>query len=359
MSLKISKNTEEKLKSQLIDFMHILMSIGIALFVGGIFLVILRSDPFNAYWIIFSNSISNFDQVLRRATVYICTGLAVAIPIKSGAFNLGGEGQVAAGAMTAAMIGSAIALPMGIHLVACMLGAVLVGAGLAYISAFMKVKFGSSDVVTGIMLNYIVLYLLQYLSMYPFRGSVNSAQTARILQTATISRVYQGAQWSYGFFIAIALCIFFAFLINRTRLGLEMRSAGLSPLTAKYQGVNTKVISVLALVIGGGIAGIGGSLEIMGGKYQYLDTYFTNYGYDGIAVSFMANNNPLGIIITAVFVSMLKVGAVSLDRQTNISSNYVVALQGLIIIFLVSPYIVRVLIKKFNLRNRKAELAAS
>ena len=357
--IKISKNSKEKLKWQLIDLMYIFISIVLALFIGGVFLAILGSDPFEAYWIILSNSISNFGQVLRRATVYVCTGLAVAIPIKTGAFNMGGEGQVAAGALAAAVIGSAIALPTGIHPVSCMLVAAFVGAGLAFISAFMKVKFGSSDVVTGIMVNYIVLYVVQYLSMYTFRGSANSAQTAKVLETAKIARVYPGAQWSYGLFISIGLCLFFAFLINRTRLGLEMKSAGLNPLAAKFQGVNTKIISMLALVIGGAIAGLGGSLEVLGGRYQYLDTYFTSYGYDGIAVSYMANNNPVGVIVTALIVSMLKVGSIALDRQTIISSNYAVALQGLIITLLVSPYLVRSMVGRFNLKKPKVDLVAS
>ncbi len=283
----------------------------------------------------------------------------MAIPIKTGAFNMGGEGQVAAGALAGAVIGSAIALPAGIHPVVCILAAMLVGAALASISAFMKVKFGSSDVVTSLMVNYVVLYVLQYLSQYTFRGSPNSAETKVVLDTAKIARVYPGAQWSYGLFIAIGLCILFMLIMNRTRFGLEIKSAELSPLTAKFQGVNINVMTVLALVIGGAMAGLGGSLEVLGGRYLYLDSYFKNYGYDGIAVSYMANNNPIGIILSALIISMLKVGAIALDRETIISSNYVIALQGIIITLLVSPYIVKLILGQFKREKGSTKLVAT
>jgi simple sugar transport system permease protein len=269
---------------------------------------------------------------------------------------MGGEGQVAAGALAAAVIGSAFALPSGIHPIICILGAMTVGAALASVTAFMKAKFGSSDVVTGFMMNYIVLYSLQYLSAYTFVGSPNSPETKPVLITAKIARVFSGAQWSYGLFIAIAICILFAIIMNRTRFGLEMKSAGMNPQAAKFQGINIKMMSVLALLIGGAIAGLGGSLEVLGGRYQYLDGYFANYGYDGIAVAYMARNNPIGILITSLIISLLKVGSVALDRQTTISSNYVITLQGIIINLLVSPYVIQLLVEKFKRRKESKSI---
>jgi general nucleoside transport system permease protein len=354
MNLRLSENTKEKLKRQLTDLSYTSLATVLAVVVGGIFLALLKVNPFQAYGIIFSNSLSNFGQVLRRTTVYICTGLAVAIPIKTGVFNLGGEGQVAAGALAGAVIGSAIALPAGIHPIVCILVSMMVGAALASISAFMKVRFGSSEVVTGFMINYIMLYVLQYLTQYTFIGSSESSQTAPVLLTAKIARVYPGAQWSFGLFIAIGVCILLTIIMDRTRFGLEMKSAGMNPLAAKFQGVNIKTMSVISLMIGGALAGLGGSLEVIGGKYTYLSGYFANYGYDGIAVAYMARNNPIGIIITSLIISMLKVGAIALDRQTIISSNYVFALQGIIITLLVSPYVVQLLVERFK-KHKKGE----
>lgn len=138
----------------------------------------------------------------------------------------------------------------------------------------------------------------------------------------------------------------FAFVMNRTRVGLEMKSAGLNPLAARYQGVKVKSMSVLAMLLGGAMAGLGGSLEVLGGRYLYLDSYFTSYGYDGIAVSYMARNNPLAVTVTALLVSILKVGAVAMDRQTNVSIHFATALQGMIITLLVTPYLVQWIVEK-------------
>jgi simple sugar transport system permease protein len=353
-----------KLKWQMVDLSYVLISILLAFIVGGIFLVILGCNPIEAYGIILKKPFTSFDTVLRRATIYILSGLAVAIPVKTGVFNMGGEGQVAAGALAAAVIGSAFALPMGIHPIVCLLGAAVIGASLSSISAFMKLKFGASEVVTGIMINYVVMYLLSYLSMYTFRGSANSAQTAEIFETAKLARGGEGVQWSYGLFIAIGMCILFAFIMNRTRFGLELKSAGFSPLASKYQGVNVKAMAFLSMAIGGAMAGLGGGVEVLGGRYLYLDTYFANYGYDGIAVAYMARNNPIAIVITALLVSALKVGAVALDRQAGVSIYFAIALQGMIITLLVSPYLVQSVfekIKKVRLtrkENRENALAA-
>lgn len=355
----LSSETRVRLKWQAIDLSYVLISIVVAFLMGAIFIVILGSNPFEAYGIMFSKAFSSFGQVLRRATVYILTGLAVAVPVKTGMFNMGGEGQVAAGALTAAVLGSALALPLGIHPIVCMLGAALVGAFLAGISAVMKAKFGSSEVVSGIMINYIVMYLLQYLSMYTFRGSDNSAQTAQVLESAKIARAFGNEQWSYGLFIAIGMCLLLSFIMGRTRVGLEMKSAGFNPLAARYQGVNVKSMSVLAMLIGGAMAGLGGSLEVLGGRYLYLDSYFANYGYDGIAVSYMAKNNPIGVIVTAFLVAALKVGAVAMDRQTNISVHFATALQGMIITLLVTPYLVQWIVERVIKLNARKKIEAA
>ncbi len=340
--MKLSSEGKSQLRWRSLEVLYVVISILLALIVGGVFLVITGNNPLQAYSIMFSKAFTGFGQVLRRSTAYILVGLAVAIPIKSGVINMGGEGQVAAGAMTAAVFGLFM-MPRGIHPVVCMISAMVMGGLLALGPAVFKIRFGASEVVTGIMVNYIVEYLLQYLAMYTFRGSETSAQTAPILDTARIPRV-AGEQWSYGLFIAIGMCVFFWFVMNRTRVGLEMQSAGLNRLAARYQGVNVGWMSVLAMVLGGAMAGLGGALEVVGGRYLYLDSYFSGYGFDGIAVAYMAKNNPLLVVITALFISVLKVGTVALDRQTNISVHFSTALQGIFIIMLVSPYIVEALI---------------
>lgn len=348
MMKNLSNEMRVKLRWQFAELMYVFISVLLAFLIGVVIIFISGSEPLKAYSILFKCAITNYDQVLRRATVYMLTGLAVAVPVKTGMINMGGEGQVATGGLVAAVLGSSMLLPSGLHPIVCMLGAGIVGAFLGSIPAIMKVKFGSSEVVTGIMLNYILLYLLQYFTMYTFRGSDFTPSTVEIFSSAKIARVSSTAQWSYTFFIAITFCFLFQYIMNRTRLGLEMKSAGYSPLASRYQGINVKSRAVLAMLIGGAIASLGGSLEVLGGRYLFIDSYFESYGFDGIAVSYMARNNPVAIIFTSILVASLKVGAIALDRQTNVSVHFSTALQGIIITLMVTPYFVQWLIAKMR-----------
>ena len=345
-----------KLIKVLSDSGRILATFLIALILGGIFLAVLGQNPIEAYVVIFSKAFNGFDQVLRRMTPLMLTGLAVAIPLKTGMLNMGGEGQIAAGSLVGALVGAYLPLPGGIHPIVCLIAAGIAGGFIALIPAFLKVKFGAGEVVTSIMLNYVIIYLIRYLTMYPLRASANMPQTADVLGTAMLARPVIGDQWSWGLFIALGICVIMQFFLEKTKKGLELKSAGLSPLTAKYQGINIKALSMVGMVIGGTLAGMGGTLEILGGKYAYLDGYFDNYGFDGVAICYMAKGNPIVIILTSFVISVIRVGAAALDRRTNISVFFSVALYGVIIILLVSPNLIDIImnfIKKIFVKKSK------
>lgn len=314
-----------------------------ALIIGGLFLLSQGCSPIEAYAVMFSKAFSSFDQVLRRMTPLMLTGLAVAIPQKTGMINLGGEGQIAMGGIAAALAGAYLILPYGLHPIVCIIFAGAAGALVAWLAAFLRTRFGAVEAVTTIMINYVITYILSYLTMYPLRASENLQQTASILATAQIAQPIEGQQWSWGLLVAIAICVIAKFFMDRTTVGLELKSAGLSPKTAQFQGVNVHRMAILSMVIGGAMAGIGGSLEVLGGKQAYVHEYFVNYGWDGVAISYMANGNPAGIIVTSFLISLIRVGAISLDRKTNISIYFSVALQGIIIIFMVSPYLIKLI----------------
>ena len=346
-----------KFKKFLGDAGRIVAAFLIALIIGGIFLAFLGQSPIEAYIVIFSKAIDGFDQVLRRMTPLMLTGLAVAIPLKTGMLNMGGEGQIAVGALIGALVGAYVPLPGIIHPIVCMIAAAIGGGIAALIPAFLKVKFGSGEVVTSIMLNYVIMYIIKYLTMYPLRASNNMPQTADVLDSAVLARPGQGQQWAWGLFIALGICFLMQFFLEKTNKGLELKSAGLSPLTSKYQGINIRTLSLLGMVIGGALAGVGGTLEVLGGKYAYLDGYFDNYGWDGVAICYMAKGNPIVVILTSFIISVIRVGAAALDRKTNISVFFSIALYGVIIILLVSPHLIQIIIDFFKKRFAPKETA--
>ena len=327
---------------------EILCSLLIAFIVGAVVLLAIQANPITVYQAIFSKALLSFDTVLRRATVLMLAGLAVAVPLKSGMFNMGGEGQIIAGALTAAVIGSTdLGIPGALQCILAIAGALLVGAVLSALPAVLKTKRGASEVVTTLMLNTIIANIVTYLVMNPFRGAEYSPQTATVLEGARIPRFF-GMSFSWGLFLAVALCILANYLMQRTSFGLELRSAGLNPVMAGYQGVNIRTMGIIGMVIGGALAAGGGALEVLGGQYIYQNDYFANYGFDGIAIAYMANNNPLAIILTSIIISMIRTGALTVSRQTGMSVYFVTLLQGLIILLLVVPGFSKTLANGWN-----------
>lgn len=313
-------------------------SILVALFIGGAILLLLGYDPLHAYALIFSKAFRDFDQVLRRATPLLLAALAVAVPLKAGMFNIG-EGQLVAGAFAAAIIGSAVHLPAGIHAVAAILGAMVIGAALGVIPAILKLKFNSPELVVAIMLNTVVVKLIEYLTLYPFRGHPLSPQTATVLDTAAIPKLLPGVQWTGSLVIAIATCFAVQFMVDHTRFGLELKSAGLNREASRFLGINVGTMALAGMAIGGALAAMGGAIDVLGGKASYYVGYYENYGFDGIAISYMANGNPVLIIVMAIIVAAFKIGVLTLERSMGISAYFNTALQGIIIVMLVCPRI--------------------
>lgn len=334
-------------------------SILVALTLGGIILLLLGYNPLEAYGLIFSKAFKDFDQVLRRATPLLLTALAVAVPLKAGMFNIG-EGQLVAGAFVAAILGSSLHLPFGVHTVVAILGAMLIGAVLGIIPAILKLKFNSPELVVAIMLNTVIVKLVEYLTLYPFRGHPLSPQTATIAETAAIPKVVPGVQWTGSLLIAIAMCFLVQFMMERTTFGLELKSAGLNREASKFLGINVKTMALAGMAIGGALAGMGGAIDVLGGKSSYYVGYYENYGFDGIAISYMASGNPILIIVMAIVVAGFKIGVLTLERSASISAFFNTALQGIIIVMLVCPHISSTALEKVKSlllkKEKKGEL---
>ncbi len=304
---------------------------------GAVFLMAIGSNPLTIYGAIFAKAFGSFDSTLRRATPLMLSGLAIAIPLQTGMFNMGGEGQIIAGALTAAVVGASdLGLPAGLHAAAAIAAAMAVGAVLSGLPGLLKITRGANEVVTTLMLNSIVSYIVTWLVLNPFKGTDYSPQSKKILPAAEIP-TFGKLDFSWGLLIALALCVLTHLFFRSTAKGLEMRAAGAGPAAARYLGINNKLLCLLAMALGGAVASMGGALEVLGGQHAYFDEFFTNYGFDGIAIAYMAGSHPLGIIVTALIISMIRVGALAISRTTGMSPYFVTMLQGLIIILLVTP----------------------
>lgn len=312
-----------------------LITIFLGFLIGALSLRMAGYNPLGAYDLMFSKILGNFGQVIGKATPLIFTGLAVAMPYSVGMINLGAEGQMVAGAFVGALAGAYIpGLPALIHIPLCILLGGLMGMLLALLCGWLKFKLGANEVVTTVMLNSVIIYICEYLSNGPLNGVPSQPQTKIILDSARIGKFRSTDNWSYAIFIALAFAVAVWIFIRKTVMGYKVRSSGLNPIASSYKGINITVSSLLAMALGGALAGVGGVCEALSVRYSYYHGFLTNYGYTGMGVALIAWSHPLAIIPSAAFLSAIRVGGLALDRQTDIPSHFIWILQGSMIMIL-------------------------
>lgn len=291
-------------------------------------------------------------DTLVDATPFILAGLAVAVGFKCGLFNIGAEGQLAMGAMFAAVVGFALPdLPMLIHLPLVVLAGAFGGALWGAIPGFLRAKTGAHEVITTIMLNYIAIRLTDYLIKVPFRDRTSSApRTPFIAPSAELPPLF-GADYRLhaGFLVALVMVFVIWWLLNKTTLGFEIRTVGANPDAAQYAGMSITRNFVLAMGISGALAGLAGASQVLGLEHNLKASFSAGYGFDSIAIALLAKSNPIGIIPAAIFWGALRNGAGLMQLQSGISINLINIVQALVIVFVAADQIVRWL---YRIRHR-------
>ena len=283
---------------------------------------------------------------LYYTTNFIFTGLAVAVAYHASLFNIGGEGQAMVGGLGVALV--CLALPWthwGIALPAAMVGAALFGAAWALIPAYLQAKRGSHIVITTIMFNFIAAALLNYVLVNLLRpvGSMDPA-SARFpegthLPALTDMAAALGMEWGRNtpvnitFFIAIVACVLVWLLIWRTRLGYEIRAFGRSEPAAMYAGISPVRITVIAMLISGGLAGLMAINNVMGESERLVLNAVEGAGFIGIAVALMGRNHPFGVFLAALLFGFLYQGGGELALWTSIPRELIIVIQALVILF--------------------------
>lgn len=310
----------------------------------------IREDPLHVYNAIFTAALSDRDgwgNVLYRATPLIFTGLAVALAFQCGLFNIGGEGQMVMGGFAITWIGfTFLQFPAFLLIPMCVLGGALVGALWAAIPGYLKARRGVHEVVSTIMLNWIAVAYAQYLTMaYKPKGSW-IPHTHKIAEAAQLSRMAEylnaiGIDFpksnllNTAVLFAIAAVIFAAFLLNRTKLGYEIRAVGFNPTAAECAGINVAKNTILAMAISGAIAGLAGVNQVMGYKHRFRYGVFEGMGFDGIGVAFIGRNSPFGVVLAALLFGILDHGGLAIDVTTRVPREIVLVLKAMILIFVV------------------------
>ena len=302
-----------------------------------------------------------FLESLVVTTPYLLTGVAVALGFQAGVFNIGGEGQLFMGSIMAGWAGWTFkGLPSIIHVPLALLIGILAGALWGFIPGWLKAKTGSHEVINTIMMNYIAFNLSQYLIIGPFQDPNESFKTRFIEESARLLRFFEDPlRLNIGLLIAIAVAVLIWYILYKTTWGFEFRIVGLNPHAAKYAGVNSSLITILALTISGAIAGLAGAVEMLGVNFRAVQSLTTGYGFDAIAIALLAKNHPLVVIITAMLFGFMRQGSRVMQINTGIPIDIISILQGFILFFIAAPAIIRTIYRLKEPKQSEPQLQLS
>jgi general nucleoside transport system permease protein len=283
-----------------------------------------------------------FANTLVAAIPLMFTGLAVALGFRTGVFNIGAAGQFLIGATCAVFVGYAVPLPPLLHPFTALLAGAIGGGLWGAIPGFLKARFGSHEVINTIMLNYLALFLQDWLVKNPLKDPAPTiVRTPEILGTAILPRFYD--RLHIGFVLAIVTAVFVGWLLEKTILGFELRTVGSSPETARYAGMKLGYLTVLGLAISGALAGLGGAVQILGVDHAMSILYSSDYGFDAIPVALLGQNQPIGVVLSAVLFGALRNGSDLMQLRSGgaVSKEVIFIVQAVILLFVAAPAIVR------------------
>ena len=323
----------------LVDFVKLALVIAIACALVSVIVFIVSDDPLTAISSFFLGpfaSLRRIGNIIEAASPLMFTAIAVIIIFGSGQFSMIAEGSFFIGITGAMVIAIACKLPGGIHPAAAIAFGGVCGAAVAAIPALLKMKWKVSELVTSIMLNYVVQYFAIYMVSYHFREvSSSSLASLEFQDSSKLPVILDGTRIHAGIALAIILCILAWFLLFRTSLGTKLRITGDNPLFAKYAGLKVTGLMVAAQIIAGAVAGIGGGAELLGMYSRFKWTTTPGYGWTGIVVALLARRNPLLVPLAAAFIGYLNVGADIMARSSDVGREVVSIIQG-VMMFLIA-----------------------
>jgi len=290
-----------------------------------------------------------------EATPLILTGLSVAIAFRAGLFNIGGTSQFIGGAIVAAWLGFGVAMPAVLHVIVCIVGALIGGAVTGWTVGLLKARTGAHEVIVTIMLNYVMIYLLQYVLSSPslLQQPGQNNQIAPPVDASAVLPHVGGPppQASLGFLIAVAAAIAVAWLLSRSTIGFQFRTVGANPSAARSAGMNVERSWALVMLIAGALAGLAAATVVLSGGSPpppLVDSTYGTYGFDGITVALLGRARPLGVVLAGLLFGALDAGGTNVAVATTVPADIVQVLEGLIVLFVAAPPLIRAI---FRLRE--------
>lgn len=320
------------------EFLRTLLSVTIALTIVLIVVALISDNPFHAVEQLLLGpitSVRRFANVIELMIPLTFTGLAITVTFKTKRFNMIADSSFYLGAMTACMIGLFSPLPPLLTVFLALLAGVLVGALLGAIPAVLNHKFGASELVTSLMLNYVIGYFVKYLFNNVVRDTYSaSLQSLPLPDGVDLGGLLPGTRIHWGLILAVVLVVITYLVVYKTQWGYALRTTGLNEKFARYSGIKVGSVIIAAQVIGSALASLGGSVEMLGiySTFKWADT--PGYGFDGVIIATLARNNPLYVPLSAFFLAYIRTGADILNRSTDIPAEIISVVQATIILLI-------------------------
>lgn len=315
------------------------------------------ANPVTAFQGLFTGSfgsLSAISNTLIKAIPLIIGGLAVLISYKTNIFNVGVEGQVFFGAMGGSIIATLPlfeGLPPVVQIILSMLLAMVFGGFLGFIPGYLKAYRGINEVVVTMLLNYIMIYFLSQQVQpggFLHEPGVTANQSSPIHEGVALPNIFNGILTNvhFGLIIALVLVVIVWFVMYKTTIGFKMKTIGLNDKSAEYAGINTKRIQMNTMILSGAMAGLAGTIEILGYHHRLLENFSVGVGYNAIAVALLANLHPIGVVFSSIFFGALQAGNNTMQIVAQIPESFTRLVQGIVVFFVILGAVIPKIVEK-------------
>ncbi len=321
-------------------------ALALALLLGAVLIAATQKSliaPWDSYKALFIGafgSVSAWAATLARTTPLLLTGLAVAVALRAGLFNIGGHGQMVAGGLAAAWVGCSLAAPSALLIPLCLLAVMGAGVVSAYLPILLREKRGAHEVITAILLNYAAAKITQYLAAGPLKAPGETPQTPEV--AALLPRLHPEQDVHAGLFVGIAALIALAFALTRTVWGYETRTVGSGPEAAKAAGIDPARVRLNAFLLSGALAGLAGAVVVCGETpFRRFPADFSSlgYGFEGLAVAMLAGSGALWLVgPAALLFGALGAGAEAMAFDVGTPKQLVFVVEAILIGALTAKY---------------------
>jgi len=317
--------------------------------ISGGYLALVQGGVWNYLDPTFAGGIAPLLNSIGFATPLIAAGLGIALGFRAGMFNIGGQGQMLIGGAFGGLVGFALPLPPGIHIVVAVLAALVGGAVWGGIVGVLKARTGANEVIVTIMLNYIAFYLIDYLLHTPVLQKAGSSdpKTPAELPTAIFPPLF-GPQYALnlGFILVIVATIITWWILGRSSLGFKFRAVGLNPKAANVAGINVKRMYIYVMAISGALVGFAGVYQVLGQTTTgFTNAFDAGIGFNAITVALLGRSRPFGVFGAGILFGIFQSGGYTMQAAQGIDIDIVTVIQSIVVLFIAAPPLVRAIFR--------------